>query len=151
MAFAEEQAKEFRRRLLAGADAWFGVKPLKWSTVKSKKAWGLSSPTKPLVATGTYANSIMARRVPTNDRNVVRYVVGVDPNVRPLTYSRKPRTDDTTLEDIARIHEYGAPEVGIPARPHWIFFRNYVMPRAAQLRARLPQAIVAAWRPRART
>lgn len=148
--FAEEQAAaatHFQQLLLSGAEATLGVKPLAWSTIKRKSAYHLRNPAHPLVATGTYAHAIRVNKVTTNDRNVVRFVIGLDPAVKPRHYDGSLRTDGTTLEDIARIHEYGAPKAGIPARPHWAQFNARLRPMAAKLREKLPDLVMSTWQP----
>lgn len=107
--------------------------PLKLATIRRKGS------SKPLIDHGDLMNSVIAREIRKNS-----FFIGVPRNVRRKTTRNIAlaerrgvmQQNQSSLFNIAKVHEFGAPKAGIPARP-------FIVPAFDE---RLLRKMMARWR-----
>lgn len=139
LAIAEEEARRLREEI-TGDLRRTGAPSLRPSTIAAKRAHHLAHPERPLVATGTYADTIQVVEIPTGDRNQIRITIGHDPQEMARYYDGTVR-EGVTMTYLEQIHEHGAPRANIPARPH-------LRKAMAALHKRLAPLVVSRWKTR---
>lgn len=112
-AFVNEEADDFKDRIERQDFTSFVQIPLAPATIERKKLLKLDLRT--MIATKTYIRGIKVFR--TARPGVVRYKIGFAPNARAR--DADGNVIDLTLNELAMIHEHGAVNGNIPARPHW--------------------------------
>src|SRR5262245_31828499 len=109
---AERLAKQYKRELCKKIrQQLFRHKALTPEYAEWKRHHDLDK--RILIATKAYVNAIEVRR-----KGTTGWVVGLPAKRHPGLPGRKSRST-ITFEQLARVHEYGVPDRGLPARPHW--------------------------------
>jgi hypothetical protein len=152
--FAEDHREKFARRIMSQRFDSFKAAPLSPRTQQKKRRLGL--PLLTMVATKTYVNSIAVHDLPyvsldmskkhawTADAHTM--VVGIDPALKAKEAESGKEREDVTLQDVARIHEYGAPRAHIPRREHWRPYYAVMREEAAKVRARIARLAIKEWK-----
>jgi hypothetical protein len=91
-----------------------------------------------MIATGNYVSQIKVFRKPV--RGGVQFRIGFSPSARARDLDGK--TQDITLDRVARILENGSQKAQIPARPHWGPHEKVMRKEAAAVRVRIARRIV---------
>ncbi len=154
-AFAETERRAFVQRIESQRFDSFTAFPLSWRTRLRKRRLRLSQ--KVMIATREYirAIKIYEERIERKDgigpngkpsSSGTRVIVGIHPNKK----ARDPETNrlrwDVPLQFVAKIHEFGAPRAGIPARPHWWPHYLVMHANAGKVRQRIAQLVADRWK-----
>lgn len=113
-AFAEAEKNRFQQRIRRQNFPAFHQIPLSKLRLDQKAALGLDL--RVMIATSHYVNSIKVRRRRFLN-GTVQYHIGFHPSTR----ARNPDGSlaPITLEEVARVQEYGSHAANVPPRPHW--------------------------------
>jgi len=135
----------------------FAQFPLSWRTIAKKQRY--HAPLVTMVATGEYIKSIQVFDgiVPQKGHVAVRpwktpkdviyqLTIGISPNQFARDLASRRLRYDTLMQDVARIHEFGAPAANIPARPHWGPHFIGLSKRAVKLRSDIARLVCEAIR-----
>lgn len=91
-----------------------------------------------MIATGHYIAQIKVFRRDLQDG--VQFRVGFHPSVRARDLDGK--TQDITLNRVARVLEHGSHKMGIPPRPHWEPHLKLMRKEASAVRVRIARRVV---------
>jgi len=150
--FADREAATFVTDIRLQHFAAFAQFPLSWRTLAHKRRY--HAPLNTMVATGEYLRSIkvfdgivpqkghVAVKPWKTPKDVVaQLTIGIDPQQKVRDLATRKLRFDTLMQDIARIHEFGAPAANIPARPHWGPHFVGMSKRAVKLREQIARLV----------